>query len=320
MQARTTHALFAAFIFQALAGCGSSSEPPPEYPPMDDPEPTTTTTVEAVRDEPEEPPPPPVQVVASERAAIEGAAPTLRIRAPHNDQVIRRGDVMLNVQLRNWTLAPDPGNHVHVIVDNEPYIAVRDVSHPLDLTELVRDNLHHELAPGSHVVRVFPSRPTHESVKQGAPFAMVVFHVGQRTDGFEFDDDAPLLTYSRPKGCYLAGERVLLDFYLSNVDALSDDGFRVRYSVDDVSGEITEWAPHYIENLQPGSHTIDLTLLGADGSPAAGAFNDTTRTITVATSCQVAPTPAAAPAPTPTEGASNDAAPHPTPSPAPATH
>jgi hypothetical protein len=298
MLARTIPALAAAHVFAVLFGCGGSSEPAPEYPPMDDPEPTTTTTVEAIRDEPTEPPAAPVQVVAGERTAIEGAAPTLRIRAPRNGQVIRRGDVMLNVQLRNWTLAPDPGNHVHVIVDNEPYIAVRDVSAPLNLTALVRDNLGHELAAGSHVVRVFPSRPTHESVKQGSPFAAVAFHVGQQTEGFEFDDDAPLLTYSRPKGCYLAGERVLLDFYLSNVESLSADGFRVSWSIDDVSGEITEWAPHWIENLQPGAHEIRLGLLGADGNAAPGALNQTTRTITVATSCQVTPTPTPAP-PTP---------------------
>ena len=125
MTHRTIHTLLAL----ALAACGGSSEPAAEYPPMDDPEPTSTTTVEAVGDTgPTTPPAPPVQVVASESTPIEGAMPQVRIRAPRNGQTIRRGPVMLNLQVRNWALAPDPGNHVHVIVDNEPYIAVRDVA------------------------------------------------------------------------------------------------------------------------------------------------------------------------------------------------
>jgi hypothetical protein len=278
--------------------CSSGSEPPPEYPPVGEPEPVTTTTV--TREPlPEPPPPPPVQIVAAERTPLEGSPPSLRIRAPRANQLVRRGNVMLNVQLTGWDLAPEPGKHVHVIVDNEPYIAVRDVSEPIDLNALVQTNLGHELAAGTHVVRVFPSHNHHESVKDGTPFAMVVFHYQSRTEGFALDPRAPLLTYSRPKGCNVAGERVLLDFYLANVDALAADGTRVHYAIDgEVSGDIVQWAPHYIENLPVGEHTVELVLVGADGAAIAGPFNDTTRTITVAETCAAAQAPApAAPAP-----------------------
>ncbi len=234
----------------------------------------------------EEPPAPPVRVVAGERSAIEGAAPGLRITAPRNNQRIASGDVSLRVQLRNWELEPEPGRHVHVIVDNEPYIAVRDVSQPLNLNQLVQENPGHELAQGTHVVRVFPSRGHHESVKRDGAFATVVFHYGQPTEGFTFDRSAPLLTYSRPKGCNPAGERILLDFFLSNAE-LSADGTRVRYDIDDggLTGDITSWDPHWIENLPVGEHTIRLTLVNAEGEPIPGPFNDTTRTIRVAASC-----------------------------------
>lgn len=288
--------------------CGGSSEPAPEYPPMDDPEPVTTTTVERVEEPEPPPPPPPVQVVAAARTPLEGAAPTLRIRTPRANQLIRRGNVMLNLQLGGWELAPDPGKHVHVIVDNEPYIAVRDVSAPLDLNALVQENLGHELAAGTHVVRVFPSRGHHESVKEGTPFATVMFHYQSRTEDFTFDPRAPLLTYSRPKGCNVAGERVLLDFYLANVE-LAADGAHVHYAIDgNVNGDIATWAPHYIENLPAGEHSIALSLLDADGEALAGPFNETTRTITVAASCAQAQTPApaaAAPAPAPAPTASH---------------
>jgi len=291
----------AAALLAVFAGCGGESEPPPEYPPLDEPE--TTVTVEQVEDaspEQEPPAPPPIQVVAAERTPLEGAAPTLRIRAPRSGQLIRSGSVTLRVQLTGWGLEPAPGKHVHVILDNEPYIAVRDVSGAIDLNQLVQENLGHELAPGTHVLRLFPSRGHHESVKEGSSFATVVFHYGERTADFAFDPAAPLLTYSRPRGCMPFGERVLLDFYLSHVDELASDGFRVRYSIDGaISGDITTWAPHYIENLPVGDHSMQLQLIGADGNAVAGMFNDTRRTIQIAQACP----PAAAPAPAPQEPA-----------------
>jgi hypothetical protein len=149
-------------------------------------------------------------------------------------------------------------------------------------------------------VRVFPSRAHHESVKDAGAFATVTFVYQSPTEGFAFDPRAPLLTYSRPKGCNVAGSRVLLDFFVTNA-TLAADGTRVRYAIDDaVTGDIASWAPHFIENLPLGEHRIRLTLVGADGAPIAGPFNDTTRTITVAESCTPpapAPAPIAAPVP-----------------------
>ena len=278
----------------AVAACGGAEEPQPEYPPRANGETTVTVERDTTPPEPENgPAAPQVQVVAGTNSPIDGAAPALRVTSPRNGAKIRRGNVMIQAALTNWDLSPE-GNHVHVILDNEPYIAVRDLSHPIDLNAIVQQNLGHELAPGSHVVRMFPSRGHHESVKTGDVFAAFTFVYQTPTAGFSFDARAPLLTFSRPKGCNVAGQRVLLDFYLSNVTDLGAAGHRVRYSIDGtVNGEITQWVPHYIENLPAGDHTVQLTLLGPDGQPVAGPFNDTTRTIQVAASC--AP-PAAAPA------------------------
>ncbi|MFW6051187.1 MAG: hypothetical protein ACODAU_08430 [Myxococcota bacterium] len=269
----------------ALAGaCGSEPQPPPEYPLLEEPEPEEEEVAEPEEEpEPEEvePPPPPVRVVAAERTAIDGKAPQIRVLRPRDGQRIWRGDARMVVRLRNWKLEEAPGNHIHVIVDNEPYIAVRDVRKPLNLNELVEEHLDGELEEGTHVVRTFPSRANHESVKEGTPFQMVVFHYKEKSDDWELDAKAPLLTYSRPKGCYPAGERVLLDFYLTNVEELSEDGHKVRYTIGDVTGDITEWKPHYIENLQEGEHEVRLQLIDPEGEPVEGPFNDTTRTIQV---------------------------------------
>ena len=230
------------------------------------------------------PSPPPVMIVAGEHTPIEGAAPTLRITAPRADQLIRTGAVTIRMNLGNWPLEAPQGPHVHLIVDDEPYIAIRDARAPIDLDAVMQQNLGHGLSEGTHVVRMFPSRGHHESVKEPGAFAMVVFHYRSRTDGFSFDPTAPLLTYSRPKGCNPAGERVLLDFYVSNAE-LAEGGTRVRWTLDGQTGEIASWTPHFIEHLQEGEHSLQLTLIGADGSPIPGMFNDTTRTFTVASSC-----------------------------------
>lgn len=290
-----------------LVGCGSEPiPPPPRYPSNaqaekeqeEGQEKAAATEAEPGTEpeegekkgeaEKEEAPPPPVQVVAAERSPIEGDSPTLKLQRPKDGQRIGSDAVWMRTKLENWKLEEAPGKHVHVIVDNEPYIAVRDLDGRRNLAAIYEKARGEKLAKGSHTLRIFPSRDHHESVKKDTPFEVAVFHYKKKSDDFEFDEEAPLLTYSRPKGCYPAGERILLDFYLSNVDELSKDGWRVHYDVDDgkVGGDIVEWKPHYIENLPVGEHTIRLQLVDENGEVAEGAYNDTTRTIEVAESCK----------------------------------
>ncbi len=285
-----------------LTACASQPEPPAEYPPMEAPAAAASgpATPAPPRAEaaPPAPPPPPVQVVAAENSPIEGAAPTVKLRAPRDGQLITTDKVDVTLAVTNWGLTPD-GNHIHLIVDNEPYIAVRDVSKPIDLAALVQKELGKPLSEGTHVLRVFPGRGHHESVKSGAAFDLKVFHYKQKTPGFAFDPKAPLLTYSRPKGCSDLGSRVLLDFFVKNTE-LSPTASRVRYVIDgNLSGEITSFTPHYIENLTTGEHQLQLTLLDANNAPIAGLFNDTTRTITIAPDCKAV---ASATPPAPTSG------------------
>lgn len=229
-------------------------------------------------------PPAPPRLVVGETTPLEGTTPRLRITAPEDGATIRSGNVTVRLNLTDWPLAAPTGPHVHLIVDDEPYIAIRDVSAPIDLNALVQSSLGHELAEGTHVVRVFPSRGHHESVKDAGAFAAVTFHYRRRTEGFSFDASAPLLTYSRPKGCNVAGERVLVDFFVTHA-TLAPGGTRVRWTLDGRTGEITAWLPHWIELLPIGEHSLRLELIGPDGAPIPGPFNDTTRRFTVAERC-----------------------------------
>lgn len=178
----------------------------------------------------------------------------------------------------------EEGQHVHLIVDNEPYEAIYDVTGRVPV-EVAR--------PGYHLLRAFPARQWHESVKVGDAFTTTWFVVpdtsaeGDTTlaAGPPFDLDGPMLTYSRPKGEYAGSEAdsVLVDFYLTNVSiGPGPEAHRVRLTVDDtLSWDLTSWAPHYLLGLPSGRHRVQLQLMAPDSTPVPGPYNTTRRTITV---------------------------------------
>ncbi len=267
--------------------CAHESTPPPEYPPLDQSqtaslEPHTSSSAKETHAAPL----PQVTVKAKDHTPIQGPSPTLRIVAPRNNAMVRTDKVTVRFALKHWELSPT-GNHVHLIVDNHPYIALRDVSKPIeDLGKLMQQELGVELSEGTHLLRSFPSRGHHESVKEEHAFAWTLFHYKKKTDGSAFDGKAPLLTYSRPKGCNKVADPLLLDFYLTNVPALSAQGFHVRYTFDNsVTGTLTEWKPFYVHNLSEGTHQIRLELLDAKDVLVPGPYNDTSRTFQMAATC-----------------------------------
>lgn len=258
-----------------LGACGSSEPEPDNATDVVQPETQPDTQAEQVVAEPTPPAPPPVTVTAGENEALpEGPAASVKILAPRRDQVIKRGPVKVRLQVKNWNTAAG-GPHVHVILDNEEYRRIDDPAQPVDLGDL---------PAGEHWLRVFPSRATHESVKTPGAFAAVRFFVGARpAEAAAVPSPNPTLTYSRPKGRYEgdAMNRVLLDFYLTDVE-LSPTGNKVHYWIDGANeGDITAWVPHWIEHLSEGTHRITLELRDAQGAPIAGPFNRTEREITL---------------------------------------
>lgn len=199
---------------------------------------------------------------------------TLDVLTPKADEVLKSGDeVSVSFSLTNYRTGKEIGQHVHVILDNDPYIAHYDASEPLVLKDV---------APGTHTLRVFPARHYHLSLKKGEVFKTIVFHVEKKSEEFGFDSSKPYVTYSRPKGTYkaAAAKQLLLDFYVSNAE-LGEDA-KVQYSVDGKQTEVDTWEPVLLEELAPGEHKIELKLVDMDGKVIEnGGYNDTKRTITV---------------------------------------
>lgn len=245
-----------------------------------------------------------------ERGEQEQAKPILKILAPANGAEIAGPTVQVRLSLsgdlKGYQPHKDPvtgtGNHIHVILDDQPYEAYYDLWEPFELKNVTT---------GKHVIRVFASRPWHESYKNEGSFQMVMFTVKKGGDAsqpttngsgqtmannnsnrnaavqtVDIDPTKPLLTYSRPKGEYKGAdaEAIMIDFWLSNAKLKGDGGeYRVRYIIDDDEpGFIDKWEPVWLSGWINGKHTVRLELLGPDQYPFKnGSFNITTREITV---------------------------------------
>lgn len=271
----------------ALAfGCSSSTPPANSSMNASNTPPAVDAGVSMLTNEPDAgppaPPPPapePVRIVAGESRTAPTPSPRVTITAPRNGVTVREDRVEVRLNVTNWRDVNNANDHrhVHLVLDDEPYRRVDDPRQPVVLEHL---------SPGTHVLRAFPGWETHETVKTAGAFAMAVFHVGRPAQNFAFNPRSPLLTYSRPKGEVNGTEadRILLDFYLTNVpaNAMGAEGFRVRPSIDGhAMDDLTAWTPFYIEHLPDGPHTIGLQLIGRDGAPVAGPFNTTEHRITV---------------------------------------
>lgn len=259
-----------------------------------------------------------IKELSTARGEQEIAEPKLTIVEPAAGATISSSTVKVKLRIAgdlkgykpHMDEATKTGNHIHVILDNQPYEAYYNLDQEFELRNV---------ADGEHTLRVFPSRPWHESYKNEGAFQMVKFVVknggaeankpattnaGQQMsnanaaatpEGKEMqnstagpvDPTKPLLTYSRPKGEYKGADAdaIMIDFWLANARLKGDGGtYRVRYSVD--GGEvkyIDKWAPVWLSGWTAGKHTIKLELVDENGNPVDnGGYNSTSREITVA--------------------------------------
>ena len=156
------------------------------------------------------------------------------------------------------------GQHIHFIVNNDPYSAHYE------------DTFTKKFQESSNVILAFLSRSYHESVKN--PNSFVLTQVGED----KIDSNNEFLFYSRPKGTYKGSdtEKLLLDFYLINT-VISANGNKVRATIQDKEFIIDEWAPYYIKGLPKGEIKIKLELIDTFGNLIDTPFNPSERTVTL---------------------------------------
>jgi hypothetical protein len=161
------------------------------------------------------------------------------------------------------------GQHIHLILNNDPYIAIYKPQHDTALKD------------GHYVALSFLSRSYHESIKNFQAFDLRQFTVGKAA-AKKVDLTKPLLFYSRPKGEYVGEftKRVLLDFFLVNSE-LSVKGNQVRATINGNAFIIPSWQPYIIEGLPMGESTVKIELIDKDGKLVDSPFNSIERKITL---------------------------------------
>jgi len=224
----------------------------------------------------------PPAVIQQLRSSLEAYRPQVQIITPQPDEILTEKKVTVRFQVKDLPIFKHPqwelGPHLHVLIDNQAYIPVYNLEQPLILSDL---------SPGTHTLRVFASRPWHESFKNEGAYAQTTFHLFTKTDDNNPDPSLPVLTYSRPQGNYGA-EPILLDFYLTNAplhlsakdnanDIFSD--WRIRCTINGESFVLDRWQSVYLKGFKPGINWVKLEFLNNQGNPIKNAFNTTVRLV-----------------------------------------
>jgi hypothetical protein len=271
---RSAKLLISLLLILSLSGCGEkvvSQEPFTSGKVRDNPQ--LTNQISEVS---------PPLVIQELKRSLEANQPQVKIISPKPDETLQNDKVDVSFQVKDLPIFQDSqyklGPHLHVILDNQPYIAVYDISQPLTLSNL---------AAGTHTLRVFASYPWYESFKNEGAYAQTTFHVFTKTDENNPDTSQPLLTYSHPKGEYGA-EPILLDFYLTNAplqiggkDILKDEigDWRIRCTINGESFVLDRWESVYLKGFKPGKNWVKLEFLNGDGKIIKNIFNTTARSI-----------------------------------------
>lgn len=198
----------------------------------------------------------------------------LSLISPSSSSEVKAGEVQFNFSVADYELAvqtedadmrhcanSQEGQHIHYILNNSPYLAKYE------------PNFKAELSEGNNVVLAFLSRSYHESIKNETAYVLKNFSIGNAAG--TFDEKAAHLFYSRPKGEYKGKdtEKVLLDFYLVNT-TLSENGNKVKVTINETEFIVDKWAPYFVEGLPEGENTFRIVLIDAEGNPVPGPFND----------------------------------------------
>jgi hypothetical protein len=209
--------------------------------------------------------------------------PQVKILDPKPEQLISDNTVTVRLQVKDLPVFKDAklglGPHLSVILDNQAFTPVYDLTQPLILKDL---------EAGTHTLRVFAARPWDESFKNEGAYAQATFHIFTKTESNNPSPTQPLLTYNLPAGSYGA-EPILLDFYLTNAPlrlvAQGASGkedvvdWQIRCTVNGQNFVLDRWQSLYLKGFKPGKNWVQLELIDEQGKSLPNVFNSTVRVI-----------------------------------------
>jgi len=213
---------------------------------------------------------PKIKVIAQERSAVSNGK--LELLNPLDS--INLEELHLNFHVSNFELGgktsskrselltnSDAGQHIHVLLDDDPYMAKYESGFELQLSK------------GRHTLLAFLSRSYHESVKTNDSYVIRELVVGAEAQN-SVSMDTKGVYYSRPKGTYyLENDQspILLDFFLAETPL--EGGTKIRALIDEKEFILEKWAPYFIYGMTEGAHSISLELVDEYGQRVMGKKN-----------------------------------------------
>jgi hypothetical protein len=222
----------------------------------------------------------PPQLIQELNKSLQQYNPQVSIVTPKTDQIFKDNQVSVKLQVKDLPIFKHPelqmGPNLHLILDNEPYRPIYSTDKPIILEDLT---------PGTHTLRVFASRPWHESFKNEGAYAQTSFHILTKTKDNSPDSSLPLLTYNSPSGTFGA-EPIMLDFYLTNAplhlvaqENPNYQDWRIRVTINGESFVLDNWQSIYLKGFEKGKNWVQLEFINEDGNIVKNVFNDTVRLI-----------------------------------------
>ena len=210
------------------------------------------------------------------REKLQRYQPNLRLVTPTDDSVINADSVDFVLDVRDWPVSRDIelglGPHVVVQIDNQP---------PRQLDELDGNRVSvrlNDLAPGSHRFSAWAAYPWGEAVKTPGANLQGRFHLWQRVEGTQPENNAPWLV-PVTNSANTALQPLLLDWIIWNAPLQNlrdgDGRWRLRLSVDGDSFLVDQQEALWLKGSSSSrGNLVQMELLNGVGEPITPEFNN----------------------------------------------
>ena len=210
------------------------------------------------------------------REKLQRYQPNLRLVSPTDDSVINADSVDLVLDVRDWPVSRDIelglGPHVVVQIDNQP---------PRQLDELDGNRVRLRidgLSAGSHRFSAWAAYPWGEAIKTPGANLQGRFHLWQRVEGTQPENDAPWLV-PVTSSANPALQPLLLDWIIWNAPLQNlrdgDGRWRLRLSVDGDSFLVDQQEALWLKGSSSSrGNLVQMELLNGVGEPITPEFNN----------------------------------------------
>ena len=210
------------------------------------------------------------------REKLQRYQPNLRLVSPTDDSVINADSVDFVLDVRDWPVSRDIelglGPHVVVQIDNQP---------PRQLDELDGNRIRLRidgLSAGSHRFSAWAAYPWGEAIKTPGANLQGRFHLWQRVEGTQPENDAPWLV-PVTSSANPALQPLLLDWIIWNAPLQNlrdgDGRWRLRLSVDGDSFLVDQQEALWLKGSSSSrGNLVQMELLNGVGEPITPEFNN----------------------------------------------